>query len=620
MTGKHTFVGFLRWLQWLAALSTFLVGVRLLAAVGSEPGSGIWHVRLRLTPDTVEVLGAVRTAGVLKEVSVGRGELEFELLREDGTTVSRTVFADPLVQRWEYEEAPGIGTLESLMLDRPSAEFEIRLRDDPASRRLAIYRNRPSRSEAASWRVTDERTKLGEISLPGRDSETKQSNESRGRSALMSTPPSDLLTFTLLTNGPSSRRLNVVFLAEGYRTNQLTAFTNQAKAVLNQFLASPPFSAYRRHVNAVAVFVSSRESGSDHPDRGVLRDTYFQTSYDTPGIAYLLTIRGEGIANALSVVRSVEPEYDVIVMVVNDAEYGGSGGSILVTSAHSNSPRIAIHELGHTLGGLADEYETPFPGYPIYDEPNTTQETDRNKIKWRSWILNSTPVPTPAVPANRSLVGLFEGARYQSKGWYRPKQNCLMRTLTEQYCEVCREVMTLKIYQLIRPVDSIAPVTNTTVIAPSVGTTRFSVDAIEPTLGALTYEWRINNGPVLAGSFSVLDLTSADLIAGTNIVSVRVSDPTTWVRTDPKGLLMQDVQWSVARIVAVPQLRVTMAEDGVLVLSWPAAVGAFVLETTVRLANPEWDDVSTTPVLEGELRVFRVPVAGSAAFYRLRNR
>jgi hypothetical protein len=38
-------------------------------------------------------------------------------------------------------------------------------------------------------------------------------------------------------------------------------------------------------------------------------------------------------------------------------------------------------------------------------------------------------------------VGAFEGARYESRGYYRPEENCLMFTRTDYFCAVCRRAI-----------------------------------------------------------------------------------------------------------------------------------------------------------------------------------
>ena len=50
------------------------------------------------------------------------------------------------------------------------------------------------------------------------------------------------------------------------------------------------------------------------------------------------------------------PEFTVAIVVVNSTVYGGSGGSVGTYSLAGGATEIAIHEMGHTAFGLADEY------------------------------------------------------------------------------------------------------------------------------------------------------------------------------------------------------------------------------------------------------------------------
>ena len=45
-----------------------------------------------------------------------------------------------------------------------------------------------------------------------------------------------------------------------------------------------------------------------------------------------------------------------MILVVNSTVYGGSGGSVGTYSLASGATEIAIHEMGHTAFGFADEY------------------------------------------------------------------------------------------------------------------------------------------------------------------------------------------------------------------------------------------------------------------------
>ena len=63
---------------------------------------------------------------------------------------------------------------------------------------------------------------------------------------------------------------------------------------------------------------------------------------------------------AWSVARSVDPETDAVLVVVDSPAYAGvSGHLVAAVTCHEQAPRVALHELGHAVFGLADEYEGP---------------------------------------------------------------------------------------------------------------------------------------------------------------------------------------------------------------------------------------------------------------------
>jgi len=48
-------------------------------------------------------------------------------------------------------------------------------------------------------------------------------------------------------------------------------------------------------------------------------------------------------------------------------------------------------------------------------------------------------------------VGAFEGAIYQSNGYYRSEQNCIMFTRTTDFCRVCSEAIEQVIDEYTQP-------------------------------------------------------------------------------------------------------------------------------------------------------------------------
>jgi hypothetical protein len=158
--------------------------------------------------------------------------------------------------------------------------------------------------------------------------------------------------------------------------------------------------------------------------------------------------------------------FEHIMVLINSNTYGGGGIYNQVTFSTSDHPtfkEVFVHEFGHSYAGLADEYaydDQDNEWYPADTEPwepNIT--TLKNfKSKWADLMPKKQPIPTPIdskVPdfkkidkndekqmaklnACTQVVGVFEGAGYQSKGCYRPAQECRMKiNEVEDFCPVC---------------------------------------------------------------------------------------------------------------------------------------------------------------------------------------
>lgn len=365
---------------------------------------------------------------------------------------------------------------------------------------------------------------------------------------------------TLQTNGPASNRLNVVFLAEGYTSGQFGQFLVDATNAMNSLFAAAPFTEYRPYCNTYAIAVASVQSGSDHPNSSLFVNTYFNSSYDT-NANYLVTIpsgvNGQGKVTAL--LNTYVPGCDLAVLLVNDSTLGGSdgGGLTAIVPMHFAMSDFLVHEAGHVLAGLGDEYTDAYPGYPDIEEPNTTRETNRAAIKWNAWISTNTPVPTPPTTEYSGVVGLFEGAHYHPTGWYRPRINCRMQSqYTPFFCEICAEAIVLAIYKQARPIASSFPA-STNVVVTDAAALNFSLTILQPATHTLNIQWLTNSVAVPGATNTAFSILPAALGNGTNTVQGNVSDPTPLVRTDPTNLLSQSRAWTVS--VSVPQLQLSHA-------------------------------------------------------------
>lgn len=395
----------------------------------------------------------------------------------------------------------------------------------------------------------------------------------------------------LLNNGATATRLNVVIFSEGYTSQELSQYLADANTMLNRLLGTQPFKEYNSYFNAFAISVASKESGADHPSRNLFRDTFFNSTYDSFGIQRLVTLSAGGRGRVDSLLQLLMPEFDTVIMIVNDPEYGGSGGFPAITSINASAPEIVVHELGHSFGGLGDEYSSSIPNPPIIEAPNTTQETRRDFIKWRTWILNGTPIPTPPIsPQYAAVIGLFEGAYYRDTGWFRPKLDCKMRVLGVDFCEVCAEALVKSKYEVISPIESFSPAAASIAL---VGTESVSLSIVplQPATHALSVQWHIN-GTAVNGATSPSFLVSGPALGnGRHQVKVKVVDNTSMVRNDPARLLSDSTIWKidVSNVTAVAEApQPQMPRQYWLEQNYPNPVSMSALNsaTTIRYALP----------------------------------
>ncbi len=258
----------------------------------------------------------------------------------------------------------------------------------------------------------------------------------------------------LVDNGPSSRRWDLVILGDGYRQDEIEQYERNVTAIVQAFLATDPIEALQVAINVHRVNVVSRDTGAGDLCSGEQRGTYFDSNFCFEGISRLLV---SNAATALDVALEVVPQMNATLIVVNSTTYGGSGGAVATCSVAPAAIEIALHEMGHSQFGLADEYaflsDCHEPGHDLYSggepvEPNVTMKVDT--LKWANLVTPGTRVPTTRnpdcsecdrqpSPVPAGTVGAFEGARYFRCGMFRPAFSCRMRQLGTPFCAVCKD-------------------------------------------------------------------------------------------------------------------------------------------------------------------------------------
>ncbi len=346
-------------------------------------------------------------------------------------------------------------------------------------------------------------------------------------------------------NGPRGTRINIVFLSEGYTAAQLPQFATHVNNAVTYLFSREPWRQYRSYCNVYRIEIASNQSGTDNGVGGGLRDTYFESGFNTPSVPQLLTFTANGQSKGFALLNQHVPEYDLPVLLVNDTTYGGSGGAISVASVHQSSALLVEHEVGHSFASLADEYDFEYLLYTPQESYNASQQANRNLVRWKSWIEAATPVPTPETIVYGSVVGGFEGANYRTTGWYRPHNDSLMRNLGKPTGQVNREKFVLTYYQKVSPVDAFLPANLLQNVTASTVLT-FSVTPKAPSEGPpLAVQWQVNGVNRPEATDGEFVIASSELGNGAHTVRAVVSDPTAFVRDDPTGLLNEAITWNL---------------------------------------------------------------------------
>ena len=361
--------------------------------------------------------------------------------------------------------------------------------------------------------------------------------------------PGPVSATKLRNTGPDNNRLVFVVLGDGYTAANLAAgqFTTAVNNVVSALGSESPWDVLIAGTNVWRIDVESNEQGADKDSTQFnLRDTYFNSSFWVSGIERLLAIDGTGFSRAVSAANSFVGYglWDYLFILVNSTKYGGSGGSVAVSSVHPSAPEILLHESGHTYANLADEYSDAYPGFPPGDpEPNVDYDYSGPGLKWLIWVTPGVPLPTTPPASYPTSVGAFEGARYLTTGIYRPKYNCEMRALSQPFCPVCKEAHVNRYTTMMQLLDDASPAWNTNVMLPL---TPKTITLAPIPIGEMHYAWRLNGIPLDDTITNSITLTTKDYYAAGAVnqayLDVDVKFPTSLVRQHEN---VQTYRWTL---------------------------------------------------------------------------
>jgi hypothetical protein len=297
---------------------------------------------------------------------------------------------------------------------------------------------------------------------------------------------------TIHEAGDPATKLDLLLLGDGYAATERAKFERDARRLTGILFATSPFKERQNDINVWGLVPASPQSGISRPSQGIHKRTPIGATYDAfDSERYILTFENRSFRDI-----AANAPYELVEIITNSSTYGGGGiFNLFSTAAAGNlwAPYLFIHEFGHHIAGLADEYYTSDVAYlPPAErvepwEPNATALLDPAALKWKDLVTPGTLIPTPwpkdeferytreiqvkrrairaenrpesqmdalfreemardtallGAPPYGGKVGAFEGANYEARGYYRPQSDCIMFTRDQvPFCAVCRRAI-----------------------------------------------------------------------------------------------------------------------------------------------------------------------------------
>ncbi|MFM7051487.1 MAG: M64 family metallopeptidase, partial [Planctomycetota bacterium] len=347
-------------------------------------------------------------------------------------------------------------------------------------------------------------------------------------------PPPPLYTAwnseSIRWRGPTANRIDMVFVGDGYQADDLALYRNHVESAWQYLESRQPYASYRRYFNVHRVDVLSADQGVDNdPTQGILRNTALDMAFWADGETERFL--GVDIAKAQQA-AGCAPDWDQVLAVANSTKYGGIAWAAAdvgtFSGANAQSFQVAEHELGHSFGDLADEYDYDAdpPNYtgPEIDARNVSIRDRATMIadnaKWVDWLGVSLP--------GVGLHDCYEGGFYHQTGVYRPTSDSLMRTLSQPFNGPSIEQMIVKIHLATKMADSFTHAPGSTFRAGS----EVSAVLVEPFDRPLVKVWRVGGVVVPGATGPSFETGTLDIPPGGTSLQLEVIDDNPLVRNE----------------------------------------------------------------------------------------
>ena len=249
----------------------------------------------------------------------------------------------------------------------------------------------------------------------------------------------------VLLNGAQAQDMNILFLPEAYTKDKIDYFISDVCKLYSVLQKTSPYSYLMDKMNVwyAAGYPSETDSlGS--------KRTAFGSGIPNDRI---LPVEDDSIVNAVKQ-AGLEVDKTIVVVLVNTdvylgycCHYNGIHPTYIVVPARDNYfATTFIHEMGHAVGLLGDEYDSGI----VATESIKTSLNERNEEGYYLNVSTSTEdvfwemIMNDAVYVSEK-TGVYVGGHYCITGLYRSTSNSVMRSHRPDYNAVGR----LRIYQQI---------------------------------------------------------------------------------------------------------------------------------------------------------------------------
>ena len=347
-------------------------------------------------------------------------------------TLSQAVKAKSI--KFEYVKTPG-GVV--------AAEFKF-LREDPLVDQLTDLFT--DTKQAALKDAYNSEEKLDELqklldSHPLKDTYAKDMNRAwavyRGQ-VFDQNDRFDWPVHVIQKTGPDSERAVWVFLASGYRSDEIEKFKEDITERVQDILNMEPFRAMAPYMNIYAYCAESNESGYSTPS--VTKDTFFKSYYNSANG----NVNGGSDQTRCNLARDwITKNYldeggkiMHATAIVNTYDYFGQGNGTS-TASLSAGYKMAVHEGAHMFASLVDHYTNANVFRGDVSGTNQTANNDPETIRWKEFLGHRKVTIESA-----GKVGDFNVSN--------PTGDCLMNHYgTNIFCEICRESIFRKLNDML---------------------------------------------------------------------------------------------------------------------------------------------------------------------------